>query len=79
MSTPQAETVGTTIQKTIRSASFHAGVAEVRAGRPPRFERDDWAYERGRQFGIVAPRSLPLMIGKRVNPRAIIIFLRHIR
>jgi hypothetical protein len=75
----QAETVGVTIQTIIRSRSFQAGVAEVRAGRPPRFDLDDWEYERGRQFGIVAPRSLPLMIGKKVNPRAVIIFMRHIR
>jgi hypothetical protein len=74
----QVETVGVTIQNIIRSRSFQIGVAEVRAGRPPRFDRDDWEYERGRQFGIVAPRSLPLMRGKRVNPRAVIIFVRHI-
>jgi hypothetical protein len=83
--TEQVETVRVTIQNIIRSRSFQAGVAEVRAGRPPRFDRDDrrfvrddWGYERGRQFGIVAPRSLPLMIGRRVNPRAVSIFMRHI-
>jgi hypothetical protein len=76
--TEQVETVGVTIKEIIRSRSFQTGVAEVRAGRPPRFDRDDWDYERGRQFGIVAPRSLQVMIGRRVNPRAVTIFLMNV-
>jgi hypothetical protein len=37
------------------------GVADVRAGAPPRFDQlqdQYWAYERGRQFGVLAPVTL---------------------
>jgi hypothetical protein len=40
------------------SASFQAGVAEVRAGLPPRFDLDDWSYERGRLWALIAPTNL---------------------
>ena len=48
----------------IRSAEFRAGVEDVRAGRPARF--DDFTvgaflYEWGRQFGFLIPMSFPLM------------------
>jgi hypothetical protein len=76
--TEQVETVDFPVKKIIRSRAFQMGVAEARAGRPPRFDLDNWNYERGRQFGIVAPRSLSPMIGSRVNPRAVVIFMRHI-
>ena len=40
----------------MRSAVFRRGVAEVRAGRPPRFDDEDsWEYERGRQWAIAMP------------------------
>jgi hypothetical protein len=63
--------VRTTINKIIRGDAFHRGVAEIRAGLPPHFDRyDDWDYERGRQWALVAPHSMPLMIGRKVNPEA---------
>jgi hypothetical protein len=48
----------------IRSAAFRAGVEDVRAGRPARF--DDFTvnvflYEWGRQFGFLVPMSFPLI------------------
>jgi hypothetical protein len=49
---------------------FQRGFDDVRAGRPPFFDRagqhrrdridSQWAYERGRQFGIIAPRGMQL-------------------
>jgi hypothetical protein len=53
---------------------FQSGFEEVRAGQRPRF--DDfydryWSYERGRLFGCIAPTSMPLFIGGRLNPKAV--------
>jgi hypothetical protein len=61
----------------MRSPAFGRGVADVRAGRAPRFDlEDNWEYERGRQWAIVAPRTMPVTIGTRVNPAAISVFLK---
>jgi hypothetical protein len=74
----QVWTVRTTVRAIIRSPSFQRGVAEVRAGRLPRFDTEnDWDYERGRQWAVVAPRSMPLLIGSKVNPKAVLIFKRN--
>jgi hypothetical protein len=68
----QADTEITTTAAIIRSRAFQRGVAEVRAGLPPRYDDEfEWAYEWGRQFGIVAPCDLS--IAKR-NRRAEAIF-----
>jgi len=50
----------------------------VRAGIPPDFDtHDSWNYERGRQFGLIAPRSMPLYIDDvRLNPKAVTLFNR---
>jgi hypothetical protein len=40
---------------------FALGVADLRAGAPPRFDQlqdQYWAYERGRQFAVLAPVTL---------------------
>jgi hypothetical protein len=59
----------------MRSAVFRRGVAEVRAGRPPRFDDEDsWEYERGRQWAIAAPTTMQVKIGRRVNPDAIDVY-----
>jgi hypothetical protein len=55
---------------------FALGVADVRANRgyPADYDtwKDDcWAYERGRQWAQIAPRSLPLKIKGRLNPQAL--------
>jgi hypothetical protein len=56
----------------MRSAAFGRGVADVRAGRPPRFDAENnWEYERGRQWAIAAPATMPIKIGRRLNPDAI--------
>jgi hypothetical protein len=53
---------------------------DVRAGRPIRQAYDtwdtnaQWNYERGRVWGTLAPRDMPVRIGSRVNPAAIRFF-----
>jgi hypothetical protein len=67
----QADTRGTTTYQILSSAGFRAGVEEVRTGRPPNFEHNDWNYERGRQFARLAPISMPLRVGGRINKKAL--------
>jgi hypothetical protein len=60
------------LRATMVSIAFARGVAEARAGRPPRFDTEDnWEFERGRQWAIAAPPTMPLKIGCRLNPDAI--------
>jgi hypothetical protein len=47
----------------------------VRRGRAPRFEREDFEYERGRQWATVAPLHMPTMINGKVNPAAVSLFV----
>ena len=55
----QAPTTRTTVDEVVASVAFQAGVAEVRAGQPPRFDvMDSWSYERGRQWAFIAPADL---------------------
>ena len=58
----QVPTAATTAQRIVRSPYFAVGVEEVRRGLPPRFDmmQQDayWAYERGRQWAILAPKDL---------------------
>jgi hypothetical protein len=71
---PQADSVQVTVGKILGSAAFAAGVRDVREGRPARFDaafRDDWDYERGRQFAFIAPMTMPLRLGRRLNPAAL--------
>jgi hypothetical protein len=63
----------------LESRDFARGVEDVRAGRPPRFDEyawdqggmpatdRQWAYEKGRQFATIAPRSMPLRINGKLN------------
>jgi hypothetical protein len=63
----------------LESRDFARGVEDVRAGRPPRFDdyawdQSDtpatdrqWAYEKGRQFGIIAPKSMALRNKDKIN------------
>jgi hypothetical protein len=55
----QVVSVDVSVLKVMPSREFRVGIAEVRAGKPPQFdEEDDWNYERGRQFGIIAPANM---------------------
>jgi hypothetical protein len=73
---PQAETCQTSVRKIMACAEFARGVADVRAGRPPRFDAENsWEYERGRQWAVAAPKTMPVKIGRRINPRAFAVFV----
>jgi hypothetical protein len=63
----------------MESREFVRGVEDVRAGRPARFDNyswdqgdmpatdRQWAYEKGRQFAIIAPKTMPLRINGKLN------------
>jgi hypothetical protein len=73
----QASTRQVSVRTIMRSVDFRQGVADVRSGRPPRF--DDyigWWYEWGRQYGVIAPRRLEIMsaTGKTLNAKALEVF-----
>jgi hypothetical protein len=75
----QVDTVVVTTRQIMSSAAFAAGVNDVRASKPARFDggfADDWGYERGRQWALIAPRSMPLRIGRRLNTDAMRLFER---
>jgi hypothetical protein len=61
---PDREQVATTAcsaSAIVRSRYFAIGVADFRAGVPPRFDemKDDfWAYERGRLWAVLAPPTM---------------------
>jgi len=83
---PRVEQVPTepiTIESIMYSLAFRQGVVDARAGRPPRFdgfsEGDAWQYERGRIFGVIAPRSLNVIMpnARRLNPIAIDFYRLH--
>ena len=74
----QVPTVSVTMQQIMRDPKFALGVNDARAGRgyPADYERwkhtnDQWSYERGRQWGRLAPRSLSLKVDCKVNPLAL--------
>jgi len=58
----------------MRSPAFARGAADVREGRPPRFDLDRWGYERGRQWATAAPPTMPIRTGRKINPQAIAVF-----
>lgn len=72
----QIATFGISAWEIIRSPAFARGFNEVRAGRPLNTFVDDdaWSYERGRQFGIIAPRTMTLLndVGK-ANRKAMVL------
>jgi hypothetical protein len=55
---------------------FALGLAAIRAGQPFDCDHHDeyWAYERGRLFGAIAPRSMPLFVGRRLHRKAVWLF-----
>jgi hypothetical protein len=52
------------------------GSTDIRGGKrfDPDVDDDYWAYERGRLLGAIAPLSMPLFIGKTLNPKAVALF-----
>jgi hypothetical protein len=76
MAKGQIETFTCSATSIMRHPYFARGLDEIRAGRSFADHIDDeyWAYERGRLFGAIAPQSMPLFIGGRLNPKAVRLF-----
>jgi hypothetical protein len=78
----QVPTLPTSTAKIMRSRGFLYGVDDVRCGRPPRFDEFAaadklWSYERGRVWAVLAPRGMPVFVGRRLNPKAVALFNRQ--
>lgn len=72
--TPQSETHGASLQQIMGAKEFAAGVSDARAGKPAAFDaHDNFEYERGRQWAMLAPMSMPLRIRGRLNFEALMI------
>ena len=79
---PQCRTRAATAEDILRSRDFKAGVEELRAGRPSRFDvfaNGDWSYERGRLFAMVAPMSMPLRVRGKLNKPAVRLLIEGFR
>jgi hypothetical protein len=73
----QVPTGSTTVQRIMRRREFAFGVDSIRNGVAPDFDElgdDYWSYERGRLWASVAPRSMPLTINGKLNPKAIALY-----
>jgi hypothetical protein len=78
MSPEQIPTDDCSPRAIMRHPNFQRGFIDIRAGQRFDADIDDgyWAYERGRQFGCLAPLDMPLFIdGKRLNPKAVRLFI----
>jgi hypothetical protein len=80
--TEQVSTFPTTAQEIMSDSGFGLGVADVRAGHAPRPDYDlwetntQWNYERGRVWGLLAPRGIQLKRAGKVTSEAIAWYLR---
>jgi hypothetical protein len=83
-SSRQVPTVPTTVQEIMSSPYFALGATDRRAERGYRAAytawrtNDQWAYERGRAWAILAPRSVELRRDGKLNPAAIQWFHKEI-
>jgi hypothetical protein len=55
----------------VSERSAACGLDEVRKGLPFNPDNDDWNYERGRCFGLIASLDMPLRIGTTLNKKAL--------
>ena len=68
----------------MRQRKFMLGVEDLRAGRDfhPDYDLwhggDQWPYEQGRLWAALAPRGMPVKINGRVNPKAVMVYRRHV-
>jgi hypothetical protein len=67
----QIATVPITLHDILASPEFARGLNEARRAAPLNPDNGDWNYERGRCFGAIAPRNMPLRIGRALNPQAL--------
>jgi len=78
MTSGQVNTVPVSVARIMRDPAFALGAADVRAGLPFRRQYDrwdtntQWNYERGRAWGLLAPRHIKIRSrdGK-INPSAV--------
>jgi hypothetical protein len=70
----QVTTSWATTQTIMRSRWFKRGFEDVRNGLPFDWRIDQWEYERGRLFGLIAPPNMPLRVCGKLNPKAVILF-----
>jgi hypothetical protein len=73
----QIPTCKITTQAIMRRREFAEGADSVRNGIAPDFDSFDddyWSYERGRLWACVAPRSMPLIVNGKLNPKAIALY-----
>jgi len=72
----QIPTKTTTIDEIMASAEFALGAADARAGRDYRSayatwgSNRQWNYERGRAWGVLAPRSVTLKRNGKITTEA---------
>ena len=65
------------------SRAFQDGVKTVRKGLPwpSDYEKlspnEQWKFETGRMFGILAPKELNIKLGRRITPEAIRFFIEN--
>jgi hypothetical protein len=80
---PQAETFQAPLEEIVWNTTFRRGFAEARSGRVPKFDDElmfqdglAWVYEWGRQFAILAPADLSLVLPDEgaLNPKAVALF-----
>ena len=67
----QANTYCASVRSIVASREFARGLEEVRNNVPFNPDNNDWEYERGRGFALIAPLNMPLRIGRRLNPKAV--------
>jgi hypothetical protein len=77
MSRQQVPTRSATIEEIMAHPAFELGAADVRAGKPPRPDYDcwpdinnQWNYERGRVWALLAPRNCKLKRDGKVTDEA---------
>jgi hypothetical protein len=73
--TAQTTTKGVSFKSVMTTAAFNRGVREARSGKPLEYDaytetNQQWAYERGRQFGLIY--AGPVKEGRTVTREAII-------
>ena len=68
----QMSTTSVSLERFMRSREFRRGLAEARAGQAPDFDTTSHPlmYEAGRQFGAIAPATMPVVVNGKLNPKA---------
>jgi hypothetical protein len=80
----QEPTVPVPIRWIMAQPHFMLGVTDVRAGRGYHPDYDtwtgedpQWSYDRGRIWATLAPKSLAVKRGGKINPDAVRFYFRH--